>query len=60
MEICYNLFVGPYKSCGQHFTALNLLLKEGEFHKNKLVGVYFDDPSRVEQDKLRYLVGYVV
>ncbi|XP_064399148.1 testis-expressed protein 264 homolog [Halichondria panicea] len=51
-RVAYRLYTGPYKNCGGYFKQLISLVPD-----LKTFGVYYDDPDKVPQDKLRYIVG---
>ncbi|KAK0051867.1 testis-expressed sequence 264 protein [Biomphalaria pfeifferi] len=55
MILAYKFNRGPYNQAGQLFTEA-AIIEPG----NKKVGIYYDDPNKVESSKLRYVVGSIL
>ncbi|KAL2091557.1 hypothetical protein ACEWY4_013820 [Coilia grayii] len=55
VTIAYKLQQGPYKECGAHFTDACSIGP-----KQPCIGVYYDDPKEMPEDKCRYIVGSIL
>jgi len=53
--IAYKFEKGPYNESGQIFTEAAIISP-----KNKALGIYYDDPQKVESKNLRYAVGSIL
>ncbi|CAG5123483.1 unnamed protein product [Candidula unifasciata] len=53
--IAYKFQKGSYSSAGQIFTEAALIAPD-----NKALGIYYDDPDKVDSNETRYLVGSVL
>jgi hypothetical protein len=53
--IAYKFQKGPYNSSGQIFTEAAIIAPT-----NKALGIYYDDPDKVDSNETRYLVGSVL
>jgi AraC family transcriptional regulator len=51
---------GAYGKIGPSFMKLHDLVKESEIQAAPLVGIYYDDPHSVPEDKLRSVAGIIV
>lgn len=56
----YEEFIGPYKDSGSVFEKVYNVLKENGIESTKGIGVYFDDPAKVEAEKLRSHCGAII
>ncbi|XP_012688572.2 testis-expressed protein 264 homolog [Clupea harengus] len=55
ITIAYKFKEGPYKDCGASFTEACSIGP-----KLSCIGVYYDDPKQVPEDKCRYAVGSIL
>ncbi|GFS14152.1 testis-expressed sequence 264 protein-like [Elysia marginata] len=53
--IAYKFQKGPYHEAGQIFTEAAIVAPE-----NKAIGIYYDDPKKVDSLHLRYVVGSII
>uniref|UniRef100_A0A0B6YU68 Testis-expressed sequence 264 protein n=1 Tax=Arion vulgaris TaxID=1028688 RepID=A0A0B6YU68_9EUPU len=53
--IAYKFQTGPYGSSGQIFTEAAIIAPN-----NKALGIYYDDPDKVDSNETRYVVGSVI
>ncbi|XP_059142790.1 testis-expressed protein 264-like [Physella acuta] len=53
--IAYRFQKGPYNQAGQIFTEAALIAPD-----NKALGIYYDDPNKVDSYNLRYVVGSIL
>lgn len=53
--IAYRFQKGPYNQAGQIFTEAAIIAPH-----NKALGIYYDDPNKVESHNLRYVVGSIL
>ncbi|KAH9512464.1 hypothetical protein Btru_038480 [Bulinus truncatus] len=53
--LAYKFNRGPYNQAGQLFTEASIIAP-----RNKKIGIYYDDPNKVESSQLRYAVGSVL
>jgi len=60
MEIVYEDFTGPYSKTGKVMDDLYQSLKKDGINPVQGIGLYFDNPENVPQDKLRSKVGSVI
>nr|CAB3266908.1 testis-expressed sequence 264 protein-like [Phallusia mammillata] len=54
--IAYKLHKGPYENCGPHF---DQVMKDYPGDAPCL-GIYYDDPEKIEKEKLQYAVGVIL
>nr|XP_039264044.1 testis-expressed protein 264 homolog [Styela clava] len=55
MKVAYKYCVGNYNACGSYFSeAANICPDE------RLLGIYYDDPKKVDPNQCRYIVGIIL
>jgi len=58
--LVYESFVGPYSQTGAVFTRVYESLKADKIATRNGIGIYYDDPSKVSQDRLRSDCGCLI
>ena len=58
-KIVYKNYVGPYKNVGGHFEKLLKDIQQVNEKANQFVGIYYDNPETVPEDKCRSTVAVV-
>lgn len=58
--MAYESFVGPYQNTPPVFEKVQKILTDADIKSTKGLGVYYDDPSKVAQDKLRSDCGAII
>ncbi|MBI5700245.1 hypothetical protein HZC34_00145 [Candidatus Saganbacteria bacterium] len=58
--VAYESYVGPFSKIGPVFTKVNATLKSAGVTPMLGLGIYYDNPSQVPQDKLRSDCGAVI
>ena len=56
----YEEFIGPYKDTGPVFDKIYKALEKHGIKTTLGIGIYFDDPKNVPQDKLRSQCGVII
>ncbi len=52
--------IGPYMEVGKPMMELDTQLREAGFNSVNGIGIYFDDPSKTPEDKLRSHIGSII
>jgi len=58
--IAYESFVGPYAETGKVFNRVYEALQKDGIETKRGLGIYYDDPSKVDADKLRSECGVII
>ena len=56
----YEEYVGPYQNTGATFDKVYKLVQAEKIGATRGIGIYFDDPSKVEASKLRSYCGTII
>ncbi len=56
----YEEYVGPYMNSGQIFIKVDQVIKKEGIIAEKGIGIYLDNPSKVDPEKCRSLCGSIV
>lgn len=55
LRVAYKQHTSSYSACGSHFSELTNICP-GE----RLLGIYYDDPKKVDPNQCRYIIGVVL
>lgn len=59
-KMAYQEFIGPYAQTKVAFDNVYKILTENGIENNRGIGIYYDDPSKVEASKLRSDCGSII